>query len=154
LIDSSCKQTVTLNTTMQKHGLCPYSQKRNFGKGRKNKPTLLTKKCLGSFWMEDETTVHARNYRTRNQASLYGMTAPSRKRVKGNRRRFRRNTRTTAKKVYGELKQEKQAKIHQVDKMKKLHANQTRQMQKRFIRDIQLLWTHQAENLLSLKNTI
>jgi len=140
--------------TMSKHGFCDRSNKRNFGKGRKNEPKVNTKKCLGSHWMEDETLVHARNYRTWNQASLFGRTAPSRKRVKGNRRRLRKNTRSSVVSAQSELKEEKKANKREIKKMKKIHATNTRQMQKRFLRTIHELWKQQAEQLRSLENSV
>ena len=136
---------------MAKHGFCPSSKKRNYGKGRKNEPKVNTKKCLGSFWMEDETTIHARNYRTWNQASLYGRAAPSRKRVKGNRRRARKNTRLSVVSVQSNLKKEKEERKREVEKVKKIHAMKTRQMQKRFLREIHELWEKQEKELVTLK---
>ena len=140
--------------TMSKHGFCDRSNKRNFGKGRKNEPKVNIKKCLGSHWMEDETLVHARNYRTWNQASLFGRTAPSRKRVKGNRRRLRKNARSSVVSAQSELKEEKKANKREIKKMKKIHATNTRQMQKRFLRTIHELWKQQAEQLRSLENSV
>ena len=139
---------------MSKHGFCDRSNKSNFGKGRKNEPKVNIKKCLGSHWMEDETLVHARNYRTWNQASLFGRTAPSRKRVKGNRRRLRKNTRSSVVSAQSELKEEKKANKREIKKMKKIHATNTRQMQKRFLRTIHELWKQQAEQLRSLENSV
>lgn len=139
---------------MATHGFCPSSKKRNYGKGRKKEPKVNTKKCLGSFWMEDETIIHARNYRTWNQASLFGRAAPSRKRVKGNRRRARKNTRSSVVSIHSELKEEKEEKKREVEKMKKIHATNTRQMQKRFLRNIHELWEQQAEQLRSLENSV
>ena len=140
--------------TMSKHGFCKSSNKRNFGKGRKKEPKIITKKCLGSGWRSDESTHHARNYRTWDQASLYGMVAPSRKRVKGNRRRARKKTRSSVVSVQCELKEEKEAKKREMEKMKKIHATNTRQMQKRFLRKIHELWEEQAEQLRSLENSV
>lgn len=139
---------------MAKHGPCPHSNKRNFGKGRKKKPMEITKRCLGSGWMSDESIYHARNYRTKNQSSLCGMTAPSRKRVKGNRRRVRKNTRLSVVSVQSNLKKEKEEKKREVEKVKKIHAMKTRQMQKRFLRNIHELWEQQAEQLHSLEKSV
>ena len=139
---------------MAKHGICTSSKKRQYGKGRKNKPLIITKKCLGSFVKEEETTYEARKYRTWNMSSRGGMAAPSRKRVIGNRRRARKNMRLSVASLQSELKSEKEEKMHEVEKMKKEHAKKTRQMQKRFLRDIHELWEKQEKELLALENSI
>ena len=138
---------------MAKHGICP-KKKRQYGKGRKKKQMKLTKKGLGSFWENDEFTRDARNYRTWNQSSRDGMSAPSRKRVKGNRRRARRNMRLSVVLVQSDAKAEKEAKHAALEKKKKEHAKKTRQMQKRFLRDITELWEKQRLELLALKESI
>ena len=138
---------------MPTHGFCP-SKKRMRGKHRKNNVLIITEKCLGSGWKEEETTYEARKYRTRNQSTLFGMAAPSRKRVKGNRRRARRKGRLSVVSAANEFEEEKKMKKREVEKMKKEHATKTRQMQKRFLRDIHELWEKQAKELTALKESI
>ncbi len=140
---------------MAKHGICPSSKKRNFGKGRKKKPKVITKRFMGRYLVpSNEWSYEVGNYRTWNQSSCGGMSAPSRKRVKGNRRRVRRNIRLSVVSVQSEVKSEKDAKKREVEKMMKEHAKKTRQMQKRFLRDIRELWEKQRLELLALKNSI
>ena len=123
---------------MAKHGICPTSKKRNYGKGRKKKQTVITKRFMGCMWWDDsgEVSYLARNNRTRNQGSFRGLTAPSRKRVKGNRRRARRNMRSSVSSAQSDVKAEKEAKHAALEKKKKFHAKKTRQMRIRFLRDI------------------
>ena len=137
---------------MAKHGICP-KKKRQYGKGRKNKPTVITKQFMGCMWWGDsgEISYPARKNRTLKQSSFRGLTAPSRKRVKGNRRRARRNMRLSVVSVQSDAKADKEAKHAELEKKKKIHAKQTRQMQKRFLRDIHELWEKQRLELLALK---
>ena len=142
---------------MAKHGICPTSNKRNFGKGRKKKATIITKRFMGCMWWGDysgEMSYPARVYRTRNQSSRDGMSAPSRKRVKDNRRRARKEVRRAVVSVQREVKAEKDAKRAALVKLKKEHATKTRQMQKRFLRDIHLLWEKQENELVALEDSI
>ena len=138
---------------MAKHGICPTSNKRNYGKGRKKKQTVITKRFMGCIWWDDygEISYPARKNRTLKQSSFRGMTAPSRKRVKGNRRRARKNARLSVVSVQSEVKAEKDAKRAALVKLKKEHATKTRQMQKRFLRDIHELWEKQEKELVALK---
>lgn len=142
---------------MAKHGICPSSNKRNFGKGRKKKATVITKQFMGCMWWGDdsgEMSYPARVYRTRNQSSRDGMYSPSRKRVIGNRRRARKNLRLSTVSVQSEVKAEKDAKRAALVKLKKEHATKTRQMQKRFLRDIHLLWEKQEKEFVALEGSI
>ena len=82
------------------------------------------------------------------------MAAPSRKRVKGNRRRARRKGRLSVVSAANEFEEEKKMKKREVEKMKKEHATKTRQMQKRFLRDIHELWEKQAKELKALSESI
>ena len=137
---------------MTKHGICLHSNKRNFGKGRKKKPIENTKRFMGSWLWPDKITRHARDYRTWNQSSRGGMSSPSRRRVIGNRRRARKNMRKGARHLQREVKEEADAKKHEVEKMEKFHAKQARQMRKRFLRDIHNLLEQQAKELENLKS--
>ena len=140
---------------MGKHGICPRSNKRNKGKGRYNKPAKKTKRFMGRMcFPSNESSYDVGNYRTLNQSSRGGMSAPSRKRVIGNRRRARKNLRMSVVSRQSELKSEKEAKKDEVEKMKKEHAKKTRQMQKRFLRDIHELWEKQRLELLALEKSI
>ena len=136
---------------MAKHGICP-KKKRQYGKGRKNKPTVITKRFIGKWYVaEDEWSYPVGHYRTWNQSSRDGLSAPSRKRWKGNRRRARKNVRASAVSVQRDVKAEKDAKHAALEKKKKFHAKQTRQMRKRFLRDIHELWEKQRLELRTLK---
>ena len=140
---------------MAKHGICNASNKRNYGKGRKKKPTILTKRFIGSSFAPDGViSYHARKYRALNQASWGGLASPSKSRVIGNRRRRRRTARASVTLVQAELREEKVAKKRAVEKMKKTHARTVRQMQKRFLRDIHKLWETQAEQMSALEEGI
>ena len=140
---------------MANHGTCRDSNKRNIGKGRKNEPAKKTKRFMGrKFVRSNEWSYDVGKYRTLNQSSRGGMCAPSRKRVIGNRRRARKNLRLSVVSRQSELKSEKEAKKDEVEKMKKEHAKKTRQMQKRFLRDIHELWEKQRLELLALENSI
>lgn len=140
---------------MAKHGICHTSNKRNYGKGRKNKPAKKTKRFMGRMLVpSNEWSYEVGKYRTWNQSSRYGMSAPSRKRVIGNRRRARKELRRAVVSVQNDVKAEKEAKKGEVEKMKKEHAKKTRQMQKRFLRDIHELWEKQRFELLVLTNSI
>lgn len=140
---------------MAKHGICLRSNKRNKGKGRYNKPAKKTKRFVGRMcFPSNEWSYDVGKYRTLNQSSRGGMSAPSRKRVIGNRRRARKNLRMSVVSRQSELKSEKEAKKDEVEKMKKEHAKKTRQMQKRFLRDIHELWEKQRLELLALEKSI
>jgi len=139
---------------MAKHGICP-KKKRQYGKGRRKTAMVITKRFIGRWYVaEDEWSYPVGHYRTKNQSSRDGLSAPSRKRVKGNRRRARKNVRASAVSVQRDVKAEKEAKHAALEKLKKEHAKKTRQMQKRFLREIHELWEKQAEEMSELEESI
>jgi hypothetical protein len=137
-----------------KHGFCPSSNKRNFGKGRKKeaKTRVVCFRHMGGD--ESSYTWHQRKYRTLNQATECFTHGPSAKCVKRNRRRARKKVRLSVLVEQQKLEQMNAAKKCEVEKMKKLHAKNVRQMQKRFLRDIHELWKKQHDLMYALENSV
>ncbi|MAZ45574.1 MAG: hypothetical protein CMD74_02575 [Gammaproteobacteria bacterium] len=133
----------------------PPSKTRLFGKGRKKKEKIRTKKFLRqNFSKNTEITFPGRSNRTWHQKARGGLNPPSNKRPVNNRRRQRRKVRTYADDELLELLAEKETKKQEVAKMVKMYQTKIRQMRKRFLRDIQALMKQQKEDLVMLKKSV
>lgn len=132
---------------MSKHGFCPSSKKRQYGKGRRVKRGVMPAGVMvpGAFQIKNGL-----------EPAFYGgwRTPADKANRRLKNRRARKSTRSSVVSVQSELKEEKEAKKLEIKKMEKEHDKETRQMQKRFLRKIHELWKQQEEQLRSLKNSV
>ncbi len=135
------------NHTMTKHGICPSSKKRQYGKGRRVKRGVMPPGVMVPGALQIKNGL---------EPAFYGgwRTSADKANRRLKNRRARKSTRSSVVSVQSELKEEKEAKKHERKKMEKEHDKETRQMQKRFLRKIHELWEKQEKELLALANSI